>query len=96
MHLAIKKVTGDLDRFKYNTAISSLMEYTTQISEQHRQGQVSVNVWTTALDNLLIMMSPIVPHLTEELWESIGNSFSIHKQEWPKYDSDLATHEEIT
>mgnify|MGYP001277848367 CR=1 FL=1 len=96
MHLAIKKVTGDLDRFKYNTAISSLMEYTTQISEQHRQGQVSVNVWTTALDNLLIMMSPIVPHLTEELWESIGNSFSIHKQEWPRYDSDLATHEEIT
>jgi len=96
MHLAIKKVTGDLDRFKYNTAISSLMEYTTQISEQHRQGQVSVNVWTTALDNLLIMMSPIVPHLTEELWESIGNSFSIHKQEWPIYDSDLATHEEIT
>ena len=96
MHLAIKKVTGDLDRFKYNTAISSLMEYTTQISEQHRQGQVSVNVWTTALDNLLIMMSPIVPHLTEELWETIGNSFSIHKQEWPKYDSDLATHEEIT
>ena len=96
MHLAIKKVTGDLDRFKYNTAISSLMEYTTQISEQHRQGQVSVNVWTTALDNLLIMMSPIVPHLTEELWESIGNSFSIHKQEWPKYDKDLETQEELT
>ena len=96
MHIAIKKVTGDLDRFKYNTAISTLMEYTTQISEQYREGQVSVNVWTTALDNLLIMMSPIVPHLTEEMWESIGNSFSIHKQEWPKYDSDLATYDEIT
>ena len=95
-HIAIKKVTGDLDRFKYNTAISSLMEYTNQISEQYREGQVSVNVWANALDNLLILMSPIVPHLTEEMWESLGNSFSIHKQKWPKYDSDLATHDEIT
>ena len=41
-------------------------------------------------------MSPIVPHLTEEMWESLGNSFSIHKQKWPKYDSDLAAHDEIT
>ena len=95
-HIAIKKVTGDLDRFKYNTAISSLMEYTNQISEQYREGQVSVNVWANALDNLLILMSPIVPHLTEEMWESLGNSFSIHKQKWPKYDSDLAAHDEIT
>ena len=95
-HLAIKKVTGDLDRFKYNTAISSLMEFTTQISEQYREGQVSVNVWADALDNLLILMSPIVPHLTEEMWESLGNPFSIHKREWPKYDSDLATYDEIT
>ena len=75
MHKTIKKVTEDVDGMKFNTAISKLMEY--------------VNSGEYDYKTLLVLLAPFAPHITEELWERLGNKESIHLNEWPKYDPKL-------
>ena len=96
LHKTIQRVTDDIDRFKYNTAISSLMEFTNELSAAHSANTVSLSKWKDSLDHLLILMSPIAPHITEELWEKSGNEYSIHNQNWPKFREDLLIDDEIT
>ena len=96
IHRTIQRVTDDIDRFKYNTAISSLMEFTNQLSSAHSTESISVSKWKESIKYLLILMSPITPHITEELWEKSGNDYSIHNQEWPKFKEHLLIDEEIT
>ncbi len=85
----IKKVTEDIDKFKYNTAIASLMEYTNQLVELNSSATISHDQMYDTIEALLQLMSPIAPHISEELWEQIGNEFSVHQSEWPKYDETL-------
>ncbi len=96
LHKAIRRVTEDVERFKYNTAISALMEYTNQLSVSYSRKLVSAEKWKNSLNQLLILMSPITPHMSEELWEQLGNDFSIHLQAWPKFDEALAEEDHIT
>ena len=96
LHKTIQRVTDDIDRFKYNTAISSLMEFTNELSAAHSANTVSRSKWKESIDHLLILMSPIAPHITEELWEKSGSEYSIHNQEWPKFKEDLLIEDEIT
>ena len=96
LHKAIRRVTDDVERFKYNTAISALMEYTNQLSVSYSSKLVSAEKWKNSLNQLLILMSPITPHMSEELWEQLGNDFSIHLQAWPKFDEALAEEDHIT
>ena len=96
LHKAIRRVTEDVERFKYNTAISALMEYTNQLSESYSKKMISADKWKNCLNQLLILMSPITPHMSEELWEQLGNDFSIHLQAWPKFDEALAEEDQIT
>ena len=96
LHKAIRRVTEDVERFKYNTAISALMEYTNQLSVSYSRKLVSAEKWKNSLNQLLILMSPITPHMSEELWEQLGNDFSIHLQAWPKFDEALAEEDQIT
>jgi len=72
------------------------MEYTNQLSISYSKKLVSAEKWKNSLDQLLILMSPITPHMSEELWEQLGNDFSIHLQSWPEYDETLAEEEQIT
>jgi leucyl-tRNA synthetase len=102
LHQTIRKVTNDTDIFKYNTAISSLMEFTNYLCDfgERQKDQWNVPVsrqkWKLVIETLLILVSPIAPHITEELWQVIGNEFSIHKQVWPKYDEEIARNAVIT
>jgi len=86
-HLAIKKVTESLDGVRFNTAISSLMELLNSISGK------SVSKGT--VNTLLVMLSPLAPHLAEELWELMGNKDSIAYQVWPNYDEALLKNEVV-
>lgn len=95
-HKAVQRVSENIERFKYNTAISSMMEYTNQLTETYSQGLVDGVEWSKALDTLLILMAPVAPHLAEELWEFQGNEFSIHSQPWPEYNVDLAADDQVT
>jgi leucyl-tRNA synthetase len=72
------------------------MEYTNQLSVSYSSKLVSAEKWKNSLNQLLILMSPITPHMSEELWEQLGNAFSIHLQAWPKFDEALAEEDQIT
>ena len=87
LHKTIKKVTADFAEFKFNTAIASLMELTNAIYQLGADKQVFLS--------LVIMLSPIVPHFAEELWQILGNKESIFKTAWPKYDPSLLVEENV-
>ena len=66
------------------------------LSKVLEAGSISNKIWEDAVKNLLIMLAPSAPHLTEELWEQLGYEYSIHNQRWPDWDRALATDNEVT
>ncbi|UCG54040.1 MAG: leucine--tRNA ligase [Dehalococcoidia bacterium] len=96
LHQTIKRVTNDLERIRFNTMISTLMEFTNHLGKIKEAGSVTVEEWRQSIETLLILLAPTAPHLTEELWQRIGNSYSIHNHSWPEWDEELAKEEEIT
>ncbi len=90
LHKTIKKVTEDIEKMKFNTALSSMMEFSNEWKKE-------INGLTKEeVENFLKILSPFAPHITEELWQKIGNKKSIFLQEWPKYNIELTKEEEIT
>jgi leucyl-tRNA synthetase len=87
MHRSIKRVTDDIESFKFNTAIAAMMEFVNAIYQSAADKQV--------FSNLLIILSPIAPHFAEELWQSLGNEESIFKARWPEYDPQLLIDENV-
>lgn len=86
-HFLIKKITQDIDNQKYNTCISSLMEYLN-----------SYNIKDIGIENIKIyiqLLAPFAPHLTEELWERLGEVSSIHQSKWPQYDETKLVQSKI-
>jgi leucyl-tRNA synthetase len=95
-HKTIRKVTHDMERFHFNTAIATLMEYSNAMNAAWEKNTVDPPTWNQAMDTLLLLLAPSAPHVTEELWERRGNTYSIHNQPVPVWDSNLAADEEIT
>ncbi len=89
LNKTIKKVDGDLDNMKFNTAVAAMMEF--------------VNAWQADKGGLdkqdfkkfLLILAPFAPHITEEIWSKLEEKFSIHQQHWPIYDSKLLVENEI-
>jgi len=73
-----------------------LMEFTNYLGKMQEAGTVSVSLWNEAITDLLLLLAPTAPHLTEELWERTGHPYSIHNQSWPKWDEELVKEEEVT
>ena len=96
IHKTIKKVTADLEKFRFNTMLASLMEFTNYLSKIKENGAVSNSSWREAINCFLLLFAPTAPHLAEELWVRSGYAYSIHNQAWPEYDDELAQEEEIT
>lgn len=90
LHKTIQKVTDDIKRLKYNTAIAALMEYVNLI--QHRPREA---LYEEEIDNFLRLLAPFVPHIAEELWQRIGGEYSIHQQSWPQADPKLLIEEQV-
>ena len=84
----VKKVSEDLERFKFNTSISTLMEYTNSLSKIWSAG-CNNELWKESIIILIKLLSPMAPHITEELWELNGQEFSVHNQEFPSWDDQL-------
>ncbi|MBI4339238.1 MAG: class I tRNA ligase family protein, partial [Chloroflexi bacterium] len=95
-HKTIRKVMGDLDAFRFNTALASLMELSNALGDAWESRNVDAAAWDAAVDALLVLLAPCAPHITEELWERRGRPYSIHQQPLPKWDAALAADEEIT
>ena len=96
VHKTIKKVYEDLDKFKFNTAIAALMELSNHLTKVWNAKNVSVEVWNDSIQQFLLMLAPIAPHLSEELWEMNGYEFSIHNQKFPDWEESLVVDESIT
>jgi leucyl-tRNA synthetase len=95
-HKTIKEVTADLEKFRFNTMLSSLMEFSNYLSRIKERGLVSGALWREAVGYFLRLLAPTAPHFTEELWNRTGHPYSIHNQSWPEYAEELAREDEIT
>ena len=89
----VKKVTEDLEAFRFNTAIAALMEQTNYLLAI--KGQVGEE-WGDALRTFALVLAPFAPHHAEEMWAAMGEPYSVHEQAWPAWDETLIAAEEIT
>lgn len=100
MHQTIRRVTESIEQnFHFNTAISAMMELFNVLSTTTGENcteKANTSVVREAVSVLLLLLSPMVPHFTAEMWEQIGNSESIEKQTWPKFDADAAKEDLLT
>ena len=87
MHQAIKKVSSDYENLKYNTAISTLMAL---VNDFYRLGRVTRAEWKT----FLLLLNPVAPHITEELWELSAFNGRCYEQSWPVYEEAKTLEEE--
>ena len=86
LNYAIKKVSDDIgERFNFNTAISTIMELVNEMY-RYKEGAINPGLYGAAIKDLIIMLAPFVPHVTEEMWEHLGYEGSVHDQTWPEYD----------
>ena len=95
-HQVIRKVTQDLEAFSFNTAVAAVMELRNAILAAQREGGVDQAAWNEAVESLLLLLAPVSPHITEELWARRGLPYSIHEQLWPQWDDDVAREEQIS
>ena len=79
MHQTIKKVSGDFENLKFNTAIAAMMAL---INDFYKKNAVNKAEYTT----LITLLNPVAPHITEELWQIIGNEGRVYQTAWPQYD----------
>jgi leucyl-tRNA synthetase len=87
----IKKVTEDLERFHFNTAIAALMEF---VNFLYKWEDKAAPAYSNAIENLLILLSPFAPHACEELWQGIGKTDTVFNMSWPLYDESALKKEE--
>lgn len=87
-HKSIKKVTEDLENLRFNTAISQMMIF---VNEAYKVEELP----RAAVENFVQLLSPLAPHISEELWQRLGHEDSITYAEWPTYDESWTVDSEI-
>lgn len=90
LHQTIKKLTQEIDEFKFNTSIAQLMILVNALSEAEKLSK-------STFEKLVMLIAPFAPHLAEEFWNLLGNQFSIFTQgKWPEYNEKLLVSSEVT
>ncbi len=88
LHQTIKKVSDDYEAMKFNTAIAAMMSL---VNDYFKLGSISKEEFST----LIILLNPVAPHITEELWEMIGNKGYVYQAKWPEYDEAKTILDEV-
>ncbi|MBN1423358.1 leucine--tRNA ligase [Candidatus Fermentibacteria bacterium] len=88
VHKTIRKVSLDIDNFEFNTAVAALMEFLNYLYSLRERRTALGSTWGFAIESLVRLLSPMTPFISEELWEYMGRSGSVHRQAWPKWDED--------
>ena len=91
-HTLIRDISNRIELFKFNTAISSFMEFVNWLSQPKI---LSKGVDKKTVETFLVLLAPFTPHFAEELWEIMGHSESIFKEKWPEYDASLVESDMI-
>ncbi|MFH2066666.1 MAG: leucine--tRNA ligase [Pseudomonadota bacterium] len=97
-HQTIKKVTGDIEeRFHFNTAISAVMELVNMMYGMETFSEIpkGASVMRFAMETAVLLISPVVPHFAEELWEDLGKKPSVLDVSWPRYREDALVHDNM-
>ncbi|HON37365.1 MAG: leucine--tRNA ligase [Desulfomonilia bacterium] len=98
-HQTIKKVTEDIEkRFRFNTAIAAMMELVNDLyrAKETASSPGEFAVVREAVQSLIVMLSPFVPHITQELWEAMGNTGQLLRMSWPEFDPNWCEEQEVT
>jgi leucyl-tRNA synthetase len=93
-HRLIDRVDGDYERWSYNTVVAAFMEFTNDLYRYVQAGADRTTL-NAAVDTLLLLMAPMCPHITAELWERRGGDH-IHEQSWPTADASKLTVDSVT
>jgi len=96
-HRTAKKVTTNIEDDKFNTSVSAMMEAVNnyyKLKEKYVIGKSEA--WDFAIESLLQLLSPFAPHLTEELWQQLGHSDTIHVDHWPQWDNQYLQTDVMT
>ncbi|MDP3704224.1 MAG: class I tRNA ligase family protein, partial [Candidatus Omnitrophota bacterium] len=88
LHRTIKAVTDDLERLRFNTAISQLMVLTNGLADVKP-------LPNAAVESLILLLSPLAPHIAEELWQRLGHTKSLAREPWPRYDAKALEQSEV-
>ena len=93
-------MTDDLNRFSFNTAIARIMELVNVLTGEKEKRESAeaptAAAYDDAVEKLILMLAPLAPHLSDELWHQLGHPESVHLQSWPVYDPALAETGSIT
>ena len=96
-HKAIARVSDHLDKLVFNNAVSSLMEAVNELykikADTNYKGTSS---WRFALESITKLLAPFAPHVTEELWQTLGHEGSVHIDNWPVHDPKYLVSDEVT
>jgi leucyl-tRNA synthetase len=95
-HKTIKRVTEDLSNFRFNTALAALMECNNVLVKQHNEPVAQYRAYRETLETMMLLLAPMAPHITEELWHITGHTGSIHMSDWPSYDEEMTRDETFT
>lgn len=96
LHKTIKRVTEEMECFKFNTMISALMELSAFLAKNRGEGAQGNLLWAQAIDTLLLLLAPLTPVLSEEMWQRRGHKTSVHLQPWPTYDPEAISEKTVT
>lgn len=96
MNRAIEKVSRDIHSMNFNTAVAALMEYVNTLYKIKAADNYQTKEWQQALTTLVQLLAPYAPHITEELWQELGQSGSVHVSEWPVHDEQYLVNDSVT
>jgi len=98
LHKTIRKVTRDMESFRFNTAVSALMELQNEALDvwANARGALSLAEWRALVVDVTRLLAPMAPHLAEEVWELFGQPGSVLDATWPQWDEELAADEVVT
>ena len=95
LHVCIEKVTKNLDNFQYNVAVASLREFANYFFTLEIKNTDNNSILHNALSNWVIMISPLTPHLAEELWKLLGYKSLVDEKKWPEYEKKFLIERNI-
>jgi leucyl-tRNA synthetase len=98
LNKTIRKVTRDLDGFRFNTAVSALMELQNEVLDvwASARGALTLAQWREVVTDVTLLLAPMAPHLAEEVWELLGHGETVLDAPWPAWDEELAADEVVT
>ena len=97
-HITIKRVTTDIERFQFNTAIAAIMEFLNFLSPvfEKLSSDNEKTAYADAIRKMLILITPITPHIAEELWKEINETSFISDTKWAEYNESFTVKDDIT